>query len=357
MATQEPTKTRVGGGDVGPARPGQGLSTRAALTGFALAVGMAGVLSVATWAPEAPGPSRPRRPPASSPVSPELRLAALAALGRALITTAPPEFELQPLPPQAAQGLNARIPFSSAPNLAAAPFFLAGEAGVQSKEKLCLTQAIYYEAGFEPVAGARAVAQVVLNRVRHPAYPKSVCGVVFQGSARNTGCQFTFTCDGSLSRPPAAAAWRRAEEIAGDALAGTVSQEVGRATHYHTVWVTPYWSSTLAKVAQIGAHIFYRWNGVPVQMAVRPPKETSPAAVAAAPTEAVLVAGATAASASAPSGPSLVEAPQPVRTPSPTLQIEEARRPEVVEQRAPEKREWFGAAAAPREPRLPVIRE
>ncbi|HUO23342.1 MAG TPA: cell wall hydrolase, partial [Caulobacteraceae bacterium] len=125
----------------------------------------------------------------------------------------------------------------------------------------CLTQAVYYEAGFEPLEGAQAVAQVVINRVRHPAFPKTVCGVVFEGSSLKTGCQFSFTCDGSLARPPAAAAWKRAQDVAQRALDGFVLTQVGGATHYHTQWVVPYWAPTLAKVDQIGAHIFYRWPG------------------------------------------------------------------------------------------------
>ena len=76
----------------------------------------------------------------------------------------------------------------------------------------CLASAVYYEAGNQDDDGERAVAQVVLNRVRHPAFPASVCGVVYEGSTRPTGCQFTFTCDGSLYRQPDADGWRRAYE-------------------------------------------------------------------------------------------------------------------------------------------------
>jgi hypothetical protein len=102
---------------------------------------------------------------------------------------------------------------------------------------------------------------VVLNRVRHPAFPKSVCAVVFQGSDRATGCQFTFTCDGALARVPSAAGWARAREVADQALAGKVYAPVGWSTHYHTNWVVPYWSGTLVKAANVGSQIFYRWGG------------------------------------------------------------------------------------------------
>ena len=101
----------------------------------------------------------------------------------------------------------------------------------------------------------------MLNRVRHPAYPNSVCGVVFQGAERRTGCQFTFTCDGALARTPMPSLWKQARKIAEAALSGSVYKPVGWATHYHTNWVVPYWSSSLVKAAIVGTHIFYRWTG------------------------------------------------------------------------------------------------
>jgi hypothetical protein len=102
---------------------------------------------------------------------------------------------------------------------------------------------------------------VVLNRLRHPAYPKTVCGVVFEGSNQKTGCQFSFTCDGSMRGQPIPAVWARARTIAEAALSGYVMRKVGNATHYHAVYVAPYWSPNLIKVSTIGAHIFYRWTG------------------------------------------------------------------------------------------------
>lgn len=137
----------------------------------------------------------------------------------------------------------------------------AGSIVDRSRAEHCLTQAIYYEAASEPDAGQRAVAQVVLNRVAHPAYPDTVCGVVFQGSERSTGCQFSFTCDGSLARKPAKMWWDRAAKVARAALAGYVYEPVGLATHYHTVQVHPYWADSLHHVGTIGAHRFYRWRG------------------------------------------------------------------------------------------------
>lgn len=143
-----------------------------------------------------------------------------------------------------------------------------GITGLDSYRALnCLTSAIYYEAGNEPDDGQRAVAQVVLNRVRSQLWPNTVCGVVYEGSERSDyKCQFTFSCDGAMARLPAAAQWVRARRVAQDALAGRVYAPVGLATHYHTLAVRPNWSSSLQPVAVIGAHIFYRnpgFNGTP----------------------------------------------------------------------------------------------
>lgn len=142
----------------------------------------------------------------------------------------------------------------------AKPFVLVGSPEDKQRALTCLTQAVYYEAGYEPLAGRRGVAQVVLNRVRHPAFPNSVCGVVYQGSG-SAVCQFTFVCDGSLQRRPVPKAWREAESVALAALHGYVEGEVGEATHYHADYVAPNWAPLLAKVAIIGQHIFYRWPG------------------------------------------------------------------------------------------------
>jgi spore germination cell wall hydrolase CwlJ-like protein len=137
----------------------------------------------------------------------------------------------------------------------------AGSFTDRSRALQCLTMAIYYEEATEPDAGQRAVAQVVLNRVAHPSYPNTVCGVVFQGSERTTGCQFSFTCDGALARKPAKMWWDRAESVARAALAGAIYAPVGLATHYHTVQIHPYWADSLQHVGTIGAHRFYRWRG------------------------------------------------------------------------------------------------
>ncbi|MDP1872947.1 cell wall hydrolase [Phenylobacterium sp.] len=161
----------------------------------------------------------------------------------------------------AAREINAFKPFAGLPINAMDPFVLRASRQDRTQALRCLSQAIYYEAAREPRDGQRAVAQVVLNRVRHPAYPNSVCGVVFQGSARSTGCQFSFTCDGSLTWAPEPWLWREVEAVAREALDGFVEGGVGSATHYHADYVAPYWAPTLVKMTKVGAHIFYRWTG------------------------------------------------------------------------------------------------
>jgi hypothetical protein len=171
-----------------------------------------------------------------------------------------PSTELLPVTAADARAINAAIPFMESVGSSARPFIAQVGSPDFEKALVCLAAAAFYEAGDDPIGG-RAVIQVVLNRVRHPAYPKTVCGVVLQGSERRTGCQFTFTCDGALSRRPSIAAWQRASDIARKALTGFVAPEVGLATHYHTDWVVPYWSGSLDKIARVGTHLFFRWKG------------------------------------------------------------------------------------------------
>ncbi|MCR5878271.1 cell wall hydrolase [Phenylobacterium sp. J367] len=202
--------------------------------------------------------SAPHAAPAQAAARPQpaaLVAQPIADEGEALI-------RLQDLSPEAARIWNASNPVSDLPNPAAKPFLLKAEGVIDEARAVdCMTAAIYYEAAYETTDGQRAVAQVVLNRMRHPAYPKTVCGVVFQGSERATGCQFTFTCDGALARKPTAEGWDRARKVAVAALNGYVMKKVGNATHYHADYVAPYWSPNLVKVGTIGAHIFYRWTG------------------------------------------------------------------------------------------------
>lgn len=198
----------------------------------------------------------------SIPRTPTLaeRPAAPTAVAKAAQAFTP--FQVRDIAPDKAVALNASVPIVGGPNPAAQPFRASAASSAAFARSLeCLTEAIYYEAAREPENGQRAVAQVVLNRVRHPAFPNSVCGVVYQGAERPTGCQFSFTCDGALYRQPMRDYWDRASAIARAALQGYVFAPVGMATHYHANYVVPYWSPTLDKAAAIATHIFYRWKG------------------------------------------------------------------------------------------------
>jgi spore germination cell wall hydrolase CwlJ-like protein len=143
-------------------------------------------------------------------------------------------------------------------NPAAQPFRI--RLADQARQMDCLSQAVYYEARGESAAGQAAVAQVVLNRVRHPAFPKSVCAVVYQG-VEDHSCQFSFACDGSTREPREPLAWRRAQSIAAKAMSGYVMVQVGTATHFHVATLPTAWDGML-KVAEVGAHVFYRFSGV-----------------------------------------------------------------------------------------------
>ena len=164
------------------------------------------------------------------------------------------------LAPTDARSQNDAVPIAATKLPPAPPFAFRGSAADRLRARDCLALAALAEAG----AGdkdQRAVIQVILNRTRHPAFANTVCGVVFEGSERSTGCQFTFTCDGSLARKYPDRLWQAARARADEALDGYAYQPVGNATHYHTDWVYPWWSSKLDKIAQVNTHLFFRWRG------------------------------------------------------------------------------------------------
>ncbi|MDD7911221.1 cell wall hydrolase [Pseudovibrio exalbescens] len=131
-----------------------------------------------------------------------------------------------------------------------------------SKEKLCLAEAIYFEARGEPYKGQEAVAQVVLNRVKNPAYPNTICKVVYQNRHMRNACQFSFACDGIPERVQKGRAWTQSQEIAEKAVNGEVNlSEVDASTHYHATYVRPRWAGTMKKLNRIGKHIFYKTYG------------------------------------------------------------------------------------------------
>ena len=210
-----------------------------------------------------------------------------------------PEDELLEVTPQTAQEINKSRPFVTGEFPPASAFRSRLEGTDRERAIACLATAGLYEAGGRS-GDQSAVMQVILNRVRHPAFPNTICGVVFQGSERSTGCQFSFTCDGSMRRrQPGAAAWRSAQGLAMAMLDDTVDERVGLATHFHTDWVVPYWSASLDKLTEVRTHLFFRWKGYwgtsaafsapyrggepvpgPHMPLIAPPVATSPALIA-----------------------------------------------------------------------------
>ena len=133
-----------------------------------------------------------------------------------------------------------------------------GAAKMMAEQK-CLAEAVYYESRSEDAWGQLAVAEVVMNRVADHRYPDTVCGVVYQGSERTTGCQFSFTCDGSMDEAPRGESWRKSQIVATNVLLGFNDPITGNATHYHADYVDPVWNSSLIQTTQFGTHIFYRF--------------------------------------------------------------------------------------------------
>jgi spore germination cell wall hydrolase CwlJ-like protein len=130
------------------------------------------------------------------------------------------------------------------------------------KEQRCLAVGVYFEARGESVKGQAAVAQVILNRVKNPTYPNTICGVVYQNDDWRNRCQFSFTCDGIKDRITEQYHWRKAQEVAKAVTEGTIwLPEVGSSTHYYADYVSPRWARSMKKMKKIGRHIFYRTYG------------------------------------------------------------------------------------------------
>jgi hypothetical protein len=226
---------------------------------------------------------------------------------------------------------------------------LGGGALESARDLACLTDAIYYEARGETAAGQVAVAQVVLNRVRHPAFPKSICGVVFQRAEARDGCQFSFVCDGAMRRQREPDAWRRAETIAARALDGSVKSSVGAATHFHVAGLDPGWGPRLLRVAQVGLHVFYRFDGRASDATRRLgaedlAREAALPTADGAPSGRFILASATTASAVAPPPASTQNTPIPAKLVAPPeARVIEAR----VKDAAPERVEAAPKIPAP----------
>jgi len=132
------------------------------------------------------------------------------------------------------------------------------QAEFEDRERRCLATAIYFEARGEPERGQVAVAQVILNRVRSPIFPQTICGVVYQGQMHK-GCQFSFACDGHTDTPRDNGQWALAQDLSKRIMAGELwLPEVGYSTFYHANYVYPRWASKMNKIDKIGRHIFYK---------------------------------------------------------------------------------------------------
>ena len=131
-----------------------------------------------------------------------------------------------------------------------------------AQEQRCLSAGIYFEARGESVKGQAAVAQVILNRVRNPAYPSSICGVVYQNEKWRNRCQFSFACDGIKDRVASREHYEMAEEVALAVTSGKIwLPEVGSSTHYHATYVTSALGAHHGKDDEDRSHIFYRTHG------------------------------------------------------------------------------------------------
>ena len=183
---------------------------------------------------------------------------ATPATKRLLSTPAVPFTPLVLVAPVAqpkAQTTMVQIPAALAPK---SPPQALALVNIRTAELTCLARAVYFEARSESELGQLAVAKVVLNRVKDPDYPKTICGVVYQGSERRNSCQFSFACDGLANRVRSPESWARAKNIAERAIADDPSVRMLNATNYHADYVTPRWAKTLKRLVRIGHHIFYK---------------------------------------------------------------------------------------------------
>ncbi len=193
----------------------------------------------------------------------------LTAFNRQDDAPLPAEFDAPPVSASGGQWAGLLKNASLSPEQPKTLFGGLTEDEFRARELRCMATAIYFEARDEPIKGQIAVAQVVMNRIRSPFYPKTVCGVVYQGERNRHGCQFSFTCTGKRNAVNEKAEWATAVKLAKQVIAGEVwLNEVGYATHYHATYVHPPWRHELDKVTQIGAHIFYKMRPGTIQVAL-----------------------------------------------------------------------------------------
>ena len=122
-----------------------------------------------------------------------------------------------------------------------------------SKQAKCLADNLHYEARGESLAGIRAVASVVLNRVASKRWPDSICRVVYQSK------QFSWANDYRARNPKLVAYTQKVQRVVVKAMAGRLKDNTRQATHYHTLAVYPKWASRLKMTEVIGFHVFYKY--------------------------------------------------------------------------------------------------
>lgn len=240
------------------------------------------------------------------------------------------ESALRPAHNPPAQGVAASVaaPPLGAPNPEVTQ--VADARSSRARELDCLTQAVYFEARGESARGQAAVATVIMNRVKNPNFPKTVCGVVYQGASHHNGCQFSFACDGMVERVSETTAWSRARQVAARALSGVVLRDVGSATHFHTTDVSPQWGSRMLRVAQVGLHVFYRFNPHAPRDTVRDDDDDAPVftnARMSAPPQMRLAAALVAPAAGDAAKPAALTSPAPKAEPVPRIELPPAPSP------------------------------
>lgn len=157
---------------------------------------------------------------------------------------------------------------SPAPLAYVAVAALPPPAVTREEQSECLAEALYYEARGEGTEGEKAVAEVVLQRTREHNYPRTICGVVYEGAQPdNRVCQFSFACDGTLRQPKDRTTWERARKLAEAIVSGAVklAGQTRHAIAYHSIGVQPAWAEAMVQTVQIGNHVFYRPDPQPMQ--------------------------------------------------------------------------------------------
>jgi len=114
----------------------------------------------------------------------------------------------------------------------------------------CMAKVVHHEAANQSLRGQLAVAQLILNRVKSPLFPKTICAVVNQPG------QFFSTR--AYAAPVRSPRWHTSVAIARIAREANLPEIAPGALFYHASYVTPSWSRRRVKVARIGENVFYR---------------------------------------------------------------------------------------------------